>query len=83
MRSAAQELAAKLRDRELALDRVGPALDTGRAVLMRRTRAVVDSYASAFARWSTEDVPTPRKAREQSEFLSLVPFVRALLVEDL
>jgi hypothetical protein len=77
--TGARELADALRARELELGRVGASLDTRAANRARQYRMILESYAAAFARWTTEDVPLEQKARERDEFVALAAVVRRVL----
>ena len=79
--TAAREVADRLRDEELRKSRRLDMLDPHGANLVRQVRMVVESYAAAFGRWTTHEIPIEQKQREQQQFAALNTFARLLLGE--
>ncbi len=80
--TAARELSAKLRERELALSQIGASLDTRTAARLRHYRMICESYATSFARWTMDSVAIEDKQRERDEFLELSKLLRLVLQLD-
>jgi len=77
--ATAEDLATKLRAKELILDKSLVSLNPRKASLCRQLRMVCLWYRDAFKIWSDSDVPILDKQQQQDQFFALNELIKRVL----